>query len=124
MKFRYLGATHSCGCYQHEVIVKMRTTHGLSGDRRAMWLWQTYKLLPGDYDRLYDLQLGRCAICLRTLAEGQRLAVDHDHATGRVRGLLCRPCNNAIGLLQEDVGALARAIQYLSPNQERSLITD
>ena len=57
-----------------------------------------YKLSSTDYYALFELQGGRCAICHVTPEEmGERLAVDHSHATGDVRGLLCRPCNKALG---------------------------
>jgi len=42
------------------------------------------------------------------------LAVDHNHNTGEIRGLLCTRCNTAIGLLQDDIDLLAKAISYLS----------
>jgi hypothetical protein len=54
----------------------------------------------GDYLRILDLQGGRCVICRRP-PTGNRLAVDHDHATGRVRGLLCAPCNRHVGYLEK-----------------------
>jgi hypothetical protein len=53
-----------------------------------------------------------CEICGRK-GRGRRLAVDHDHKSGRVRGLLCWKCNTGIGLLQEDRGILERAKEYL-----------
>jgi hypothetical protein len=57
-----------------------------------------YKLSNADYYALFELQGGRCAICQVTQEEmGERLAVDHEHATGKVRGLLCRPCNKSLG---------------------------
>jgi hypothetical protein len=52
---------------------------------------------------------GKCAICKRAL----RLHIDHDHATGRVRGLLCSNCNLGIGLFGEDVQRMRQAIHYL-----------
>nr|WP_281384753.1 endonuclease VII domain-containing protein [Novosphingobium piscinae] len=51
----------------------------------------------------------RCEICA---AEG-RLVIDHDHRTGRVRGLLCQNCNSAIGKLREDPELFANALNYL-----------
>jgi hypothetical protein len=57
-----------------------------------------YKLSNVDYYALFELQRGRCAICQVPQEQmGERLAVDHEHATGKVRGLLCRPCNKALG---------------------------
>lgn len=54
-------------------------------------------------------QDGKCAICL----EEKKLVVDHCHASGRVRGLLCHSCNKAIGFLKDDMDRIARAIDYL-----------
>lgn len=56
-------------------------------------------------------QDGRCAICQR--ATTATLHVDHDHTTGRIRGLLCRNCNVALGLFRDDAEALTRAAAYL-----------
>ncbi len=59
---------------------------------------QRYRLVSADYYALFELQRGRCAICgVHQDEMGERLAVDHDHATGKVRGLLCRPCNKSLG---------------------------
>lgn len=49
------------------------------------------------------------------------LAIDHDHKTGKIRGLLCTRCNTAIGLLNDNIDFLRRAIMYLNssmPNEE------
>lgn len=61
---------------------------------------------------LYEHQGGRCEICEdeRPIEE---LVVDHDHGNGLVRGLLCSPCNSAIGLLRESFRILERAADYL-----------
>lgn len=77
-----------------------------------------YGLAPSDFDAMLEAQDGACAICRRTL-DGVGLApnapqVDHDHATDRVRGLLCRPCNTALGFLDDDVERLRRALDYLT----------
>lgn len=68
------------------------------------------------YTKLRDSQGNRCAICLHEPEDGQRLHVDHDHTSGRVRGLLCVRCNNAIGLLGEDLDAMEEAVFYSSMN--------
>ena len=67
-----------------------------------------------DYEKLFQDQNGCCAICGRSYTEFQRpLCVDHDHDTGEVRGLLCSPCNVAIGLLRSNTDVLLQAIRYL-----------
>jgi hypothetical protein len=73
-----------------------------------------YGLEPGEYDRMLKAQGDGCAICKQPCARERRLSVDHCHATGRVRGLLCQNCNAAIGMFKEDVALLYRAVEYLS----------
>lgn len=67
--------------------------------------WETrlkrlYKINAEQYWTLWTEQGGYCAICLRRCPSGQRLAVDHCHGTGRVRGLLCICCNTNLGILE------------------------
>jgi hypothetical protein len=94
---------------------KVKATNRRTTLRR--WLGLTEE----QYDALLHAQSGRCAICRRTSAEvpGGRLHVDHCHATGRVRGLLCSPCNTAIGLFYEDPSRLIGAIAYLGTARGR-----
>ncbi|WP_374199094.1 endonuclease VII domain-containing protein [Microbacterium sp. KKR3/1] len=67
-----------------------------------------------DYLRMHEEQGGRCAICDTTeAANGKALALDHCHATNRVRGLLCDDCNVALGRFKDSPDALRRAITYL-----------
>lgn len=75
-----------------------------------------YGLTLEEYGSLFVAQAGACAICKRheDLPGAGLLVVDHDHATGKVRGLLCSKCNAAIGLLGDSVRNLASAILYLS----------
>ena len=65
------------------------------------------------YERLLEEQNGLCAICRKPELAKSRLAVDHDHDTGEVRGLLCGRCNTAIGLLREDPEIIDRAKSYI-----------
>ena len=69
-------------------------------------------VVDDEYDRLFAQQNGCCAIC-HSSAEGRRLVVDHDHKTGKIRGLLCLGCNVGIGHLRDDVTILESAINYL-----------
>jgi hypothetical protein len=72
-----------------------------------------YGLEEGDYERIKACQGGKCFICQRATGAARRLSVDHDHATGRVRGLLCRPCNDVLGHARDDAEYFRRAVQYL-----------
>jgi len=80
----------------------------------------TYGLEPGQYEALYKAQGGRCYICRRATGKTRRLSVDHDHATGAVRALLCRPCNSMLGHVRDDIETLRRAAQVIRdhPAQE------
>lgn len=62
-----------------------------------------------DYNRMFEKQKGLCAIC------GQKkfLDVDHDHSTGKFRGLLCGNCNRGLGVFQESLPILLSACDYL-----------
>jgi hypothetical protein len=66
-----------------------------------------------DYFAFQNSQGAVCAICEKPCFTGKRLAVDHDHGTGLVRGLLCAHCNRAIGLFRDDPQMLRRAVDYL-----------
>jgi hypothetical protein len=61
---------------------------------------------------MLSAQKGACAICYR-LPTDELLHIDHCHDSKQVRGLLCRACNTAIGMLGHDRAILARAIVYL-----------
>ena len=75
-------------------------------------LKKNYGLTPGGYAELLALQEGVCAGCLQR-QKGKRLAVDHDHTTGHIRGLLCTDCNRGLGLLKDDAARLRRLADYL-----------
>lgn len=76
-----------------------------------------YGLPPGWFDTQWEAQGGRCAICSVPFGTDRYrdvANVDHCHATGRPRGLLCHLCNRALGLLADDPERLRRAIAYLA----------
>lgn len=63
-------------------------------------------------------QRGLCAVCQRPSRDGRSLCVDHDHKTGRVRGLLCSSCNKALGFVDDEVGILLGLALYLQQHKE------
>lgn len=69
------------------------------------------KATEADYNRLFVLQGGRCAICQKRSPK-RRFDRDHDHVTGRLRGLLCRRCNEGLGRFEWDVAVILRLIAY------------
>jgi len=81
---------------------------------------ETYGITSAQYRELLAHQDGVCYVCQRKPG-AKRLAVDHDHTSGAVRGLLCRGCNrDVLGHLRENVPALLRAVSYLTyPPAER-----
>lgn len=79
-----------------------------------------YGITPETFAEMKEAQGGRCAICNSTETyEHKELCVDHDHATGEVRGLLCSRCNKALGGFRDDATLLASAIGYLSRETNR-----
>lgn len=96
----------SAECKEQELFAK-RTEH-----HRERWLRQ-YGLTPTDFDAMLETQGGRCAICRGDDHNGRNWCVDHDHATGAVRGLLCTDCNIGLGKFKDDPAILRAAIEYL-----------
>jgi hypothetical protein len=92
--------------YMRRVVTRPKYTRG--GHLEA------YGLTEAEYARMLSEQGGGCGICGRVGHTQHRLGVDHDHVTGRVRGLLCSNCNASLGLLQDRVDLFYAAIRYLS----------
>lgn len=81
-----------------------RTTSDREGARR-----RRYGITQEQYDAMLNAQGGRCAVC----GGAARLCIDHEHSTGRVRGILCNNCNVALGRLGDDPGRVKSLLQYL-----------
>lgn len=73
-----------------------------------------YGISPEEYERLFQSQGGRCAICRTDQPNGKGFHLDHDHATGAIRGILCSSCNNGLGRFRDDPAHLQAAIAYLA----------
>ena len=112
------GYCKECGrqtsaTYRSKNVVKTRR-YSLKGR-----LAKRYEMTTEEYDRRLADQNHACAICQQpetTTHKGvpRLLAVDHDHQTGIIRGLLCNNCNRGLGLFGDKVSLLEHAIQYLS----------
>jgi hypothetical protein len=82
-------------------------------------LAKIYGITVEEYDKMVIKQKGLCAICGNpetAIQSGKirELNVDHNHNTGEIRGLLCRNCNCALGLLDDDIDVLLKAVKYLN----------
>ena len=81
---------------------------------RDLYYRRTYGISADEADAILEAQDGRCAICSTPAPE--RLAsmhLDHDHATGQIRGFLCIDCNHGLGKLRDEPDLLLRALVYL-----------
>lgn len=88
--------------------------------RKSYTLKNQYGITLEDYNNLCAAQNGVCAICARPeraisryTKKAMTLAVDHNHATGKIRGLLCGRCNRGLGMFDDDPARMTAAIKYL-----------
>lgn len=108
------------------VIAQTGAYQSANRERATEWqrrwkLIHTYSITADEFDTLLAKQGGRCAICRthpRQDSRIKRLALDHDHETGQVRGLLCNRCNRGIGLLGDTAASIDVAIAYLEAASE------
>jgi len=89
---------------------RMANREHVKNVQRRHALRKFYGMTPETYQEMLVAQRGRCAICLRE-ENSRHMGVDHDHASGRVRGLLCAGCNLKLGWYEKYRGAVT---QYLS----------
>lgn len=76
-------------------------------------LVRKYGITLEQFNAMLDAQGGVCKICEKVNENGRALNVDHDHATGKIRGLLCHRCNTAIGLLKDSAILVRAVVAYL-----------
>jgi Recombination endonuclease VII len=93
--------------------LRARAYHATHPEARRRYALAIYNLTPDAFNILLEVQNGACAICAAPLGSGHSTNVDHDHATGRVRGLLCGHCNRGLGGFRDVPEHLLAAISYL-----------
>lgn len=89
---------------------------------REKQLNKRYGMSHEDYERKLGAQNGRCACCDRPLQKtraGKSPHIDHCHATGRVRGILCVRCNNVLGMVKDSEEMLGKFAHYIRKHKER-----
>jgi CRISPR/Cas system-associated protein Cas10 (large subunit of type III CRISPR-Cas system) len=85
--------------------------------KQKVALRNNYGITLEYYNELLVKQNNKCAICGNE-QDGKALNVDHDHTTGKVRGLLCSTCNFAVGLLKDDPALCDTMAAYLRKERE------
>lgn len=119
------GRTKSCGCSQYpKGKDSPNYKHGLSQERhtlrykkyqRECYDKHKYNLLPEEKQSMVKAQKNSCAICGYKFGQKSGdMHVDHNHETGKVRGLLCDLCNRGLGYFKDNKQSLANAIKYLN----------
>jgi hypothetical protein len=78
-----------------------------------------YGVTPEAYDAMLVKQAGACKVCGKKPKQNKVLVVDHCHETEKIRGLLCTPCNVAIGNLGDNEAGLLRALNYIRDARPR-----
>ena len=124
----------SCGheCYYAIGLCKLcyararRKKVDWSATMRKYNLQGKYKLTQEDYIKLLNSQGGMCAICKTNDPsthggkKGKLFGIDHNHTTGKIRGLLCGYCNTGLGGFRDNVDLLQLAVEYLKRQDIKS----
>uniref|UniRef100_A0AAU8BB03 Endonuclease VII n=1 Tax=Escherichia phage Baskent_phicoli_1 TaxID=3145031 RepID=A0AAU8BB03_9CAUD len=115
------GRESQCKTCRNKQIMKTRKLRysksaSFRESKRNETLRKLYGITVDDYEEMFKRQGGVCAICHQPETGNIRMAVDHCHASGKVRGLLCKNCNTALGNLKDSIEILTNAITYLQEN--------
>lgn len=78
--------------------------------------YRKFGITKSEFEQLLAKQNNCCAICGNTEINGKLLSIDHNHVTGKVRGLLCSGCNVGLGMFKENMHFLSKAVKYLTLN--------
>ena len=119
----YLRGDCKACTYSKRIQYKIDNPELWKEQKRRILRKHKYNITQQDWEAIYELQQGKCAICERMLSDD--VCVDHDHACcagirscGKcVRGLLCSPCNKALGWFEDDASRLNNAIAYLERSE-------
>jgi hypothetical protein len=84
---------------------------------REKHIRENWGISLSDKQKMVDSQEGRCAICNSSDLVGRNCAIDHDHKTGKIRGILCQKCNQGLGLFLDNEEILQNAIIYLKKSR-------
>lgn len=110
----YDGVTKYCKFHHYQKGMDNLTKNW--GSAKQYRLKYRHGITLEQYEAMLTAQDHKCAICLRYPEDNLKNPwhVDHDHSTGKVRGILCHSCNTALGNFKDDVHLLMRAVEYLT----------
>ena len=92
---------------------KNKKTH-ITESARVRLLKRKFNLTHREYEQLYQNQNGLCAVCGESeMVDGRHLAVDHDHETEKIRGLLCGRCNLMLGRIENNMEITLKMLKYI-----------
>ncbi len=113
---RYLNNCKKC-MSEKTLIWRGNNRHRIKEHDRKIHIKTKYKISMETFDILCAVQGNRCGICRRDLPIAEKkwreVCVDHDHLTGKIRGILCRNCNTGVGHLQDNPDLLQAASLYV-----------
>lgn len=125
-KNRRRGLQVYCKTCQTEHSATYKEAH--SKNSRRSHLNRKYGMTPGEYEQMLQAQGGVCDLCKQPetmydpkTGKVRPLAVDHDHVTGAVRALLCKSCNQALGMAKENPEVLRRMADYIEEHKNRQM---
>ena len=111
---REWAAKNRMKCLEKVLRYKQRNLEKVRKSDSINQIKYKYGISAEGYVEMARRQGNRCAICgVHQDKLKRRLAVDHDHSNGKVRGLLCAPCNCSLGALKENVSTFQRMIDYI-----------
>ena len=103
-------------------VRNLERTQEISRDSAWRANLKKYGLTEDQYYQMLEDQDGVCLICGKApdldSTRNTRLCVDHDHTTGKVRGLLCNTCNRVLGMVKDNTTTLHSMIEYLGGDSE------
>lgn len=115
-RVKFFGPYEFSGDYEFAQLLQKALGHRAEQQRKSGTMFR-YKITAEERAALWRKQDGKCAICTRDLVLGPDTHIDHDHNTGKVRGYLCRGCNNGIGHLRDNPEICRAAAAYLEHNK-------
>lgn len=111
-----------CTCHKRKKFSQFHKSKKNKGGRqgnciecnRINFIAWTYRVSTKEANKLFkETKHGYCSICGKS-AENTLLCIDHDHNSGKIRGIICHNCNKALGYVQDDLEILFKMIDYLS----------